>query len=96
MAPYFGCFSCEDTRKGLKAIDFDADGEIHWNEFMVYIKWALREYSDDIETVDNLLSLTFRKGIIPAMQDVVLGRSDKPDDKRKISEQEVDSHCAIC
>ena len=86
MAPYFGCFSCEDTRKGLKAIDFDADGEIHWNEFMVYIKWALREYSDEIETVDDLLSLTFRKGLIPAMQDVILGRSTKPDVKRKSSE----------
>jgi len=75
MSPFFGCFSCEDTRKGLKALDFDADEEIHWKEFMVYIKWTLRQYSDDIHSVDDLLSLTFRKGLIPAMQDVVLGRS---------------------
>ena len=52
MAPYFGCFTCEDTRKGLKAIDFDSDGEIDWNEFMVYIKWALRQYSDEIKTTE--------------------------------------------
>ena len=78
MAPYFGCFTCEDTRKGLKAIDFDSDGEIDWNEFMVYIKWALRQYSDEIKNVHDLLSLTFKKGIIPAMQDVILGRSKKP------------------
>ena len=78
MAPHFGCFTCEDTRKGLKAIDFDSDGEIDWNEFMVYIKWALRQYSDEIKNVHDLLSLTFKKGIIPAMQDVILGRSKKP------------------
>ena len=96
MAPYFSSFSCDDTRKGLKAIDFDLDGEVDWNEFMVYVKWALREYSDEIETVEELLSLTFRKGLIPAMQDVILGRSAKPEVKRKLSELTVDLHCNHC
>ena len=75
MAPYFGCFSCEDTRKGLKAIDMDTSGQVDWREFMVYVKWALREYPDEIKNVDDLLAVTFRKGLIPAMQDEILGRS---------------------
>ena len=44
MAPYFGCFRCDDTRKGLLAIDMDNDGRVDWNEFTLYLKWALQEY----------------------------------------------------
>jgi len=73
MAPYFGCHSCEDTRKGLQAIDMDKDGKVDWNEFMVYVKWALNQYPD-IGDVDELLAITFKKGLIPAMKDEVLGR----------------------
>ena len=72
MAPYFGCFRCDDTRKGLKAIDMDSDGYVEWSEFLVYIKWALRQYPADINNVDQLLSITFRKAIIPAMRDEVI------------------------
>ena len=68
MAPYFGCFRCEDARKGLQALDMDSNGFVDWAEFLVYIKWALREYPK-IADVDDLLSVTFRKGLIPAMQD---------------------------
>lgn len=71
MAPYFGCFRCEDTRKGLQAIDMDKDGHIEWDEFLLYLKWALQQYPD-IKDTEELLSITFRKGIIPAMQDEVL------------------------
>ena len=68
MAPYFGCFTCHDTMKALQAIDMDKDGHIDWNEFLVYLKWAMRQYPD-IRDADELLSVDFRKGIIPAMQD---------------------------
>ena len=68
MAPYFSCYRCDDTRAGLKAIDMDTDGYVDWKEFSVYLKWALRQYPN-IKDVDELLSITFRKGIIPAMQD---------------------------
>ena len=76
MAPYFGCFRCEDTRKGLKAIDMDADGYVEWSEFLVYVKWALREYPN-LTNVDQLLSITFRKGIVPAMRDEVVENKNK-------------------
>ena len=71
MAPYFGCFRCDDTRKGLRAIDMDSDGRIDWNEFSLYLKWALHQYPN-IKDADELLSVTFRKGIIPAMHDEIL------------------------
>ena len=71
MAPYFGCFRCDDTRKGLRPIDMDSDGRIDWNEFSLYLKWALHQYPN-IKDADELLSVTFRKGIIPAMHDNVL------------------------
>ena len=76
MAPYFGCFKCHDTLKALKAIDMDEDGYIDWNEFLLYLTWAMRQYPD-IKDADELLSVTFRKGIIPAMQDEVVGKKRK-------------------
>ena len=72
MAPYFGCFMCSDTQKALKAINMDNDGYIDWNEFLVYLKWAMRQYPN-IKDVDELLLAAFNKGIIPAMRDEVLG-----------------------
>ena len=71
MIPYFGCYRCEDTRKAMQAIDMDCDGYVDWSEFLLYIQWALHEYPK-LSDVDELLSVTFCKGIIPAMQDEVL------------------------
>ena len=55
----------------LKAIDMNEDGSVDWNEFALYLKWAAREYPD-ARDAEELLSIAFRKGLIPAMQDVVL------------------------
>lgn len=71
MAPYFGCYRCEDTRRGLKAIDMDCDGMVDWREFALYLKWAGRQYPET-KTSEQLLDIAFRKGVIPAMQDVLL------------------------
>ena len=68
MAPYFGCYRCSRTKKGLAALDMDNDGFVDWKEFLVYIKWALHEYPD-IEDPDLLMSVVFEKGLIPAMRD---------------------------
>ena len=68
LAPYFGCYRCQDTKKALRAMDMDNDGFIDWNEFMVYIKWALRQYPD-VENADQVISIAFEKGLIPAMRD---------------------------
>ena len=71
MAPYFGCYKCDETRRGLQALDMDADGFVQWKEFSVYLKWALRQYPE-IKDTDELLSIAFRKGLIPAMRDEII------------------------
>eukprot|EP00794_Sanderia_malayensis_P011796 gene11796-13017_t len=75
MAPYFGYYRCDDKRKALKAIDMDSDGTVDWNEFAVYLKWAGRQYPAT-KDAEELLSVAFRKGLIPAMQDEVIKQSD--------------------
>ena len=75
MAPYFGCYRCHSTKLGLQAMDMDQDGYVDWNEFLVYIKWALHEYPDT-ESADDLMSIVFEKGLIPAMRDERRKRND--------------------
>ena len=74
MAPYFGCVKCDDTTRALQAIDMDSDGQVDWNEFLVYLKWAMHQYPE-IQDVDELLSIVFRKGIIPAMRDEIIKKA---------------------
>ncbi len=71
MAPYFGCYRCDTTTRALKAIDMDQDGKVDWNEFSLYLKWAIHEYPET-KDAEELLSVAFRKGLIPAMQDEML------------------------
>ena len=71
LAPYFGCYRCDETKMALKAIDMDEDGTVDWEEFSLYLKWAIRQYPETA-TAEDLLSIAFRKGLIPAMQDEVL------------------------
>ena len=68
MSPYFGCYRCLDTKAALQAIDMDNDGLVDWSEFLVYIKWALHQYPDT-ETADEIMSIAFEKGLLPAMRD---------------------------
>lgn len=76
MAPYFGCYECDDSRKGLQALDMNRDEKIDWNEFCVYLKWALREYPET-DSVEELLTTAFTRGLIPAMQDEILKKETK-------------------
>ena len=86
LAPYFGCYRCDETKCALKAIDMDQDGTVDWNEFALYLKWAIREYPET-KTAEELLSIAFRKGLIPAMQDEVLNQDGgNRGQKRKLEE----------
>ena len=75
LAPYFGCYRCDETKQALKAMDMDEDGAVDWNEFAVYLKWAMRQYPET-KTSEDLLSVAFRKGLIPAMQDEVVRKQE--------------------
>ena len=68
LAPYFGCYRCIDTKLALKAMDMDSDGFVDWNEFMVYIKWALNQHPD-VKSADEVLAIAFEQGLVPAMRD---------------------------
>ncbi|XP_065897224.1 uncharacterized protein [Dysidea avara] len=68
MQPYFGCYRCVTTKKAIRALDIDKDNYVDWKEFLVYIKWALRQYPN-VEDVDSLMSIVFEKGLMPAMRD---------------------------
>ena len=71
MSPYFGCYRCDETRTALQCIDMDKDGKVDWKEFAVYLKWAAHQYPET-ETAEELLDISFRKGLLPAMQDELL------------------------
>ena len=73
MAPYFGCYRCSITKQALQCMDMDSDGYVDWKEFLVYVKWALRQYPD-VENADDLLDIAFQKGLIPAMRDEQIKR----------------------
>ena len=68
LAPYFGCYRCDETKLALKAINMDEDGSVDWNEVGLYLNWAIREHPVTPIT-EEPLSIAFRKGLIPAMQD---------------------------
>ncbi|CAH1790966.1 unnamed protein product [Owenia fusiformis] len=68
MAQYFSSYRAEDTRKALKALDMDENGQIDWNEFLVYLLWAVNEYPH-VETPEELLAISFTEAIIPASLD---------------------------
>ena len=102
MAPYFSCYRCDDTRRALKAIDMDEDGRVDWNEFALYLKWAIGQYPQTM-TAEELLSIAFRKSIIPAMQDVVISQNtekriilERPGQKRKVKKTPRKISSLIC
>lgn len=80
MAPYFGCYRCDETKGALKAIDMDNDGKVDWKEFAVYLKWAGNAFPET-KTAEELLDIAFRKGLLPAMQDGLIEITQKKNKK---------------
>ena len=68
MNSFFTSVNYMDRRKAVRIIDIERGGKICWNSFLVYIKWAIIEYPN-ICTLNELLSVTFKQGIIPATED---------------------------
>ena len=80
-------FRCDETKQALKAIDMDNEGSVDWNEFALYLKWAGRQYPD-VRDAEQLLSIAFRKGLIPAMQDEAIKQPDMPPDENDDDEDD--------
>ena len=71
LQPYYPKIKSGDARKALKALDINNDGKVEWSECMVYVKWAITEYPE-ISDLEELLSVTFKKGLFMAMQNEVV------------------------
>lgn len=67
MAPYFGCYRCEDSQVALRCMDVDCDGMVDWKEFKVFLIWAGRQYPN-VKNKQELLDKAFRNGLIPDMK----------------------------
>ena len=68
MAPYFGCYRCVDTKAAFLALDIDKDGLADWEEFKLFLIYALEEHPDRIAELEDLLNIAFIKGILPLMK----------------------------
>ena len=68
MAPYFGCYRCSDTKTAFKTLDMDKDGLADWEEFKLFLLYALEEHSDKIAVLEDLINITFTKCILPLMK----------------------------
>eukprot|EP00117_Sycon_ciliatum_P029517 scpid51146/ scgid23484/ len=68
LSRFFNSFSSREAKQALQALDMDSNGFVDWNEFLVYIRWALTEYPD-IGDTEELLDTAIKLGLTPAMKD---------------------------
>ena len=68
MAPYFGCYRCSDTKAAFAALDIDKDGLADWEEFKLFLLFALEEHPYKIAVLEDLLHVAFTKGLLPLMK----------------------------
>ena len=85
MAPYFGCYRCVDTKAAFLALDIDKDGLADWEEFKLFLIYALEEHPDRIAELEDLLNIAFIKGILPLMKGlpVINWRGRVSDDEKQ-------------
>ena len=65
MRPYYSSFPSRATDAAFKVIDLTRSGRIEWEEWRFWLTWALREYHDEISSVDQLLECVFKRAIFP-------------------------------
>lgn len=65
LQPFMGCFACPRTRFVLDSIDLDNNGRLLWKEWRFWCLWALREFGEQICTVDDLHTVVLRQAILP-------------------------------
>ena len=50
-----------------RSFDLDGDNDIEFDEYRVWLVWALRSTQDAIHSVDDLFSAVVRRGIMPGL-----------------------------
>ena len=50
-----------------RSFDLDGDRRITFDEYRVWLLWALRSTQDDIHSVDDLFAAVVRRGIMPGL-----------------------------
>ena len=76
MDPYLGArhntFGVHDLGDAVReavrrSFDLDGDQDIEFDEYRVWLVWALRSTQDAIHGVDDLFSAVVRRGIMPGL-----------------------------
>ena len=69
IAPCLGLlYHYKNTKKTLRDLDLCTDGYVDWEEFKVYMKWALHR-CPEVATADETLEIAFQKGLLSALRD---------------------------
>ena len=64
----FGVDLGDAVREAVRrSFDLDGDRDIEWDEYRVWLVWALRSTQDAIHGVDDLFSAVVRRGIMPGL-----------------------------
>jgi len=79
MAPYFGCYHCTDTHEAFHTLDMDKNGMADWEEFKLFLIYALEEHPDRIVELEDLLNIAFLKGILPLMKGLPVNNKESSD-----------------
>lgn len=64
---HFGSPNSAQAYAAFRVFDLDGDGMITWPEIRLLIIWACREYSADITTFDDIVSMIMRHLIMPTI-----------------------------
>ncbi|KAH8060529.1 hypothetical protein JL722_4632 [Aureococcus anophagefferens] len=63
----FGADVGDKVRAVRRSFDLDGDRRITFDEYRVWLLWALRSTQDDIRSVDDLFAAVVRRGIMPGL-----------------------------
>ena len=66
---YLGLYRYKGSKKALQAMYKNNGVYVEFEEFMVYVKWALRQHPE-VLTADETLEIAFQKGLLPAMREI--------------------------
>merc|ERR1712070_852143 len=64
LQPFIGCFACPRSHFILDMIDKGDDERISWKEWKFWCEFALRDFGEDIENLDDLHQMILTQAIL--------------------------------